>query len=104
VEEIQIMALKYTIQLPPPGASDVVSREVTATVNADPPKTTALPGSALEVVELFQHGDNVSIVLVDVDGAGNRSQPSDPLGFTAADTFPPPKPGELAIGNVEQVP
>jgi len=98
------VALKYTINLPPAGASDVGQREVTTTVNSDPPKTTALPETATTYVDTFQNGDNVSIVLVDVDKAGNRSQPSDPLGFTATDTFPPPKPGELAIGNVEEVP
>jgi hypothetical protein len=98
------MALKYTINLPPAGASDVASREVTVVVDAAPPEVTVLPGDAATFVRNFEHGQNVSVTLVDVDAADNRSPPSPALGFTATDTFPPPAPGALAVGDVEQVP
>jgi len=97
------VALLYSFTLGPPGAGDVVSRELTTVVDGGAAQKTTLPGSATTYSATFEHGQNVSMNLVDIDGAGNRSPPSPTLSFTAADTFPPPAPAIPVISNVEQV-
>jgi hypothetical protein len=95
--------LRYTINMPPkPAIADLATREVTIQLNANSSIQNLAPDDAT-----FQFdtdvGVNVSLTLVDIDTSGNRSAPSDPLAFTASDTVPPPVPGQMSVGSVEQI-
>jgi len=99
----EVSVLRYTIDMPPkPPIADLASREVTITLNAVTDVRTLAPDDTT-----FQFdtdvGVAVSITLVDIDTSGNRSAPSPALTFTATDTVPPPVPGGLSVGNVEQI-
>jgi hypothetical protein len=91
--------LIYALSLPPAGAPDVVLRELTVTVNG----AAREPIAVADGHELgFAQGDAVGLVLVDVDDAGNRSQPSPALEFVATDTLPPPPPGDLGVALLRE--
>ena len=103
VGEVVIMALKYTVSLPPVGASDVEHRELSVTLGEGPTTVVNLDKTA-DLYELLVERDvAVALSLVDVDASGNKSQPSPTLAFTSKDTVPPPAPGELGVTKVEQV-
>lgn len=86
--------LIYKLTLPPAGAPDVVTRELAVEVNGSVRETL----DASDGMELsFDQGDAVRLSLVDVDDAGNRSEPSEPLEFAASDTIAPPAPGQLGV-------
>lgn len=88
--------LIYTLQLPPAGAPDVVTRELSVYVNGGEAPRDVVPAS--DGMELsFYDDDAVRLVLVDVDDSGNRSEPSPALEFVATDTIAPPAPGELGV-------
>ena len=86
----------YRILLPEPGARDVVTRELrVATATTE---EIFVLGPA-EVQSDLLRGDQdttVTVSLVDIDDAGNRSEASE-AQFFLTDTLPPPKPGELAM-------
>jgi len=95
--------LRYTIDMPPkPPIADLASREVTIVLDGTSDVRTLMPDDASFQVDT-DVGVQVSITLVDIDTSGNRSQPSVPLAFMAQDTVPPPVPGGLAVGKVEQI-
>lgn len=100
--EITIMALKYTINLPAPGASDVAIRKVSKTIGSDPTTVTELGAGVLQFVFEVARDAAVALQLTDVDGSGNASQPGPVFAFTATDTVPPPTPGEMSVASVEQ--
>ncbi len=91
--------------LPPAGASDVNQRELTVTVNGgDPPLARTYPGPVTESDEwVFNDADHLTVVLVDVDGKGNRSQPSSAFNYDVIDDVAPPQPGELAVSSKRQI-
>lgn len=100
--------LRHTIALPPVTAGDEKMRKVHYTVNGGEDKHIEINPDAAGVFPPtftvdFNDGDVVSMTLSDIDKAGNEGPESDPLAFTAKDTFPPAKPGALGITNVEQV-
>ncbi len=103
--EVDMAKFGLKFSLPAPGASDVAERELTMTVNGgDPPTVKTYPGDALVTEELvFDADDNVSLTLVDIDGSGNRSQPSAGFTLTVTDDVPPPQPGELGVAEKRQV-
>ena len=90
----------FQVVLPPKSADDVVNREVKLsfddggllTVNLEPSAETT---SVLRGAE----GAQVTVSLVDVDDAGNRSEPSVAV-FDLVDVIPPPQPGELSLNIV----
>ena len=92
--------LTYTIGIPAPGASDVVERELMVTRNGETTQLTLALDATEEIVEVEQ-GFEVELQLVDIDDAGNRSEPS-VLSFTATDTVPPPKPADMTINSVTE--
>lgn len=96
--------LRVTINLPAPGASDVSSREFSATVNGNAQPTQTLPADATQVTFDCEANASCVVWLVDIDTSGNRSPESEHLSFNAADTFPPPQPGSLGVANIEQLP
>ena len=83
------------------GAPDVVASELTWTVNGGPP-TSELFTDSLEIG--VQAGDVVVLTQVDIDDAGNRSEPSPAFEFTAADTLAPPAPGAPGVILVREEP
>ena len=94
----EMMNLIFDITLPPPGASDVKIRELTYKIGADDEIIESLNGVATAMTGLKgPEGALVEAVLVDIDGAGNRSEPSPKLSAPLADTIAPPAPGELGI-------
>ncbi len=105
VREITVATFGIKFGLPAVGASDVAKRELTVTVNGgDPPAVTTMNGQPLLSDEMvFNVNDVLSVTLVDIDGAGNRSQPSAALAYTVTDTVPPPQPGVLSVGEVRQI-
>lgn len=97
------MALIYTVTAGAPVDRDVVARELTVIVNGEAsgePRT--YPGSATDLGEVRVEQDaNVVLALVDVDDAGNRSQPAT-VEFTATDTIPPAQPGAFGVQLVRE--
>jgi hypothetical protein len=104
IEEVfmPVHEFKYTFGLPAASAPDVEKFVVTVDVDGTP-ESIDVAATETTFVHSFAAGANVSITLVDVDSAGNASQPSTPLTFTVTDTVPPPTPGPLSIQTVEEV-
>lgn len=102
-QEHESMALIYTVTAGAPVDRDVVARELTVIVNGEAsgePRT--YPGSATDLGEVRVEQDaNVVLALVDVDDAGNRSQPAT-VEFTATDTIPPAQPGAFGVQLVRE--
>jgi len=99
----EVIVLRYTVNLPPaPPISDLATREVTISLNADVSLQNCEPAA---VSFQFDTDAGVAVILslVDIDTSGNRSDRSDPLSFTASDTVPPPVPGGMSVAGVEQV-
>lgn len=89
--------LHFKIVLPNPGASDVVSRELTVAIAGGEPVVQVVDGTVLEVSGFSGNdNDSVSADLVDIDDAGNRSEARHG-DFVLLDTIPPPKPDTLAV-------
>lgn len=91
--------IKFKVVLPVLEDKDVVSRELAVQVADLPPIVLNVDVAATEVVgdELVgEQGASVSLSLVDVDDAGNRSEAS-VLSVVLSDTFPPAKPGEMGV-------
>lgn len=94
--------LKFVLVLPPKGADDVVSRELTYTVGSVGPNMLLIAGDANETELLEGYEDEVVVGrLVDVDNAGNRSEPRE-FKFTLLDTIAPPQPGEVGVRVVSE--
>lgn len=89
--------LQFVINLPGVGAADVVERRLTVTIGAGEPQLLNPATDATESIELSGNDNEpVHAELVDVDDAGNVSQPST-LDAILADTLPPPAPGAMGI-------
>lgn len=96
------MALVYSVTAGPPVDADVTSRELTVVVNGETLSTTSLNGSATDLGEVKVEQDAVVVLsLVDIDDAGNRSQPAT-TQFTATDTIPPAQPGQFGVTLVRE--
>lgn len=91
------MAITFKVVLPPVSAPDVVTRELTVKIGDADPIVSKFAGDVAVVADLQGEQDaEVEVSLVDIDDAGNRSEPS--VAKTVLnDTFAPPKPGELGI-------
>ena len=96
--------LNFVLVLPPKSAADVVARQITLQVGTQEVVTVDLDGETLETGE-FTGLDNDSVTgsLVDIDDAGNRSEPRD-FDFILLDTIAPPRPGELGLRVTGETP
>jgi hypothetical protein len=96
---------RFALVLPTPGAADVVSREISLSINGGEPTTQTLAGDATESAEFDgQQGDIVTGSLVDIDDATptpNRSEPS-VFELELTDTIAPPQPGEVGVRMVSE--
>lgn len=90
IREVNDM-LVYRITPAAPGVSDVVTQEITATIDGIATVHPLSPGGSFELS--LGDGASVTVTQVDIDDAGNRSEASAPLSFVANDTIPPPVPG-----------
>jgi hypothetical protein len=93
---------KYTFGLPAASAPDVAKFVLTVNVDGST-EQVEVAATDTSFVRSFAPGAHVDITLVDVDSAGNASQPSTPLTFEVTDTVPPPTPGAMTIQDVEEV-
>jgi len=96
------MALIYSVSAGAPVDKDVTSRELSVTVNGNSTPTATFPGDATDLGNVsVEQGSSVVMTLVDIDDAGNRSQPAS-VEFVAADTIPPAQPGEFGVTLVRE--
>jgi hypothetical protein len=94
--------LKFVFVLPPAGAHDVVNRELSVQIGNGEPQVINVDTSTNESPELSgMENDVVKGSLVDIDDAGNRSEPRD-FEMILLDTLAPPKPGELGLRVTEE--
>lgn len=98
--------LTYAVSVGPVVDSDVVERQLSVSVDGvagpDGYKSYAADVTDLGEVAVPQNAV-VVLTLVDVDDAGNRSEPA-VLEFVATDTLPPAKPGSLGVTLVSEKP
>lgn len=96
------MALVYSVTAGPAVDADVASRRLIVTVNGEVTSTTEHPKDATTFGEITAPQDaSVVVTLVDIDDAGNESQPAF-IEFTAKDTIPPSQPGSLGVTLVRE--
>ena len=97
------MALVYSVSAGPVVDADVVARRLTVTVDGvaevlpDYPADTTVFGEAVTVPQ----DSNVILTLVDIDDAGNVSEPA-VLEFVATDTIAPAQPGSFGVTLVRE--
>jgi hypothetical protein len=89
--------LIYAVSAAPVVDADVVARRLSVTVNGEAREPADFAADATSFGELgFADDDAVVLTLVDIDDAGNASEPA-VFEFTALDTIPPAKPGEFGV-------
>lgn len=89
--------LTYRVSAPAPVDADVVARLLSVSVNGNDRGTESYDGKTTDfgTVDVPQDAE-IIVSLVDVDDAGNRSEPA-VLSFVAVDTVPPAQPGALGV-------
>ncbi len=96
--------LTYRVSVGPVVDADVVTRELSVYVNgADVAREVrAYEPTVTELGDvLVEQGSSVELRVVDIDDAGNRSEPA-VLAFVAEDTLPPAQPGSLGVTLVAE--
>ncbi len=95
--------LTYRVSVGPVVDADVVERQlVVALDNAPNGDVKVFSADTTELGEIsVPQGSFVSLTLVDVDDAGNRSEPA-VLEFFAQDTLPPTQPGSFGVTLVRE--
>lgn len=90
--------IKFVVVLPEEGTPDVVSRFVTVGFQDGTSDTDTVDGRAAGESKEFAapQDSTISVRVVNVDDAGNESEPRD-QEFTVADTIAPPQPGEVGL-------
>jgi hypothetical protein len=101
--EIMANVLTYSVSAAAPVDADVVARLLTLVVNGEEQGTAELPASATDSLSIFSVPQDAEVVLtlVDVDDAGNKSEPA-VLTFTAVDTIAPAQPGSFGVTLVSE--
>lgn len=90
-------SITYRVSAGAPVSGDVVSRLVTVVVDGVEQTATAYDGQSVDLGNITVPQDSsVVVTLVDVDDAGNKSEPAS-ITFVAADTIPPAQPGFLGV-------
>lgn len=94
--------LVYAVTLPPATAPDVVSYELTQVIDGGAPVVLAVklgdPKPEIKVAD----GAKVSLTVIEVDDAGNKSPASPAFEFTAADTIAPGAPDAPSVELVRE--
>ena len=103
-KENSIMAniMVYGVTAGSAGASDVVERRLTVTVNNEVVENRTYGGDIVDLGELKVAQDSdVSLALVDVDDVGNVSPPAI-YAFKATDSIAPPVPGSFGVNVIRE--
>jgi hypothetical protein len=96
-DESMADVLSYTVTAALPVDADVVSRMLTIVVNGEDMGTVDVPVDSTELSVFSAPQDaEVTLTLVDVDDAGNKSEPA-VYSFVATDTIAPAQPGGLGV-------
>lgn len=97
------MALVYSVSAGAPVDADVTARELTVVANGERlGEPVSFAGTAVELGEIkVEQNASVLLTLVDIDDAGNRSQPAT-FEFTALDTIAPAQPGSFGVALVRE--
>lgn len=96
------MALVYSVSAGSAVDADVITRELTVVVNGEQVAQNTFSGSETALGEVVApQGGNVMLTLVDIDDAGNRSQPAT-VEFVAVDTIQPAQPGSFGVTLVRE--
>ncbi len=95
--------LVYKVSVGPVVDADVVERQLVVAVDGTATDDVKVfPADTTELGEIsVPQGASVVLTLVDVDDAGNRSEPA-VLEFVAADTLPPAQPGAFGVTLVRE--
>ena len=95
--------LVYKVSVGPVVDADVVERQLVVVLNGgSPDEFKTFPADTTDLGEVrAAQGDSVLLTLVDVDDAGNRSEPA-VLEFVATDTLPPAQPGSFGVTLVKE--
>lgn len=97
VNENMADTMTYEIAVGGPASQDVVSRELTVVVDGVYRDPVVFPAYEVSLGRVSVPQDSEVVVsLVDVDDAGNRSEPST-ISFKALDVVPPAAPGGLSV-------
>jgi hypothetical protein len=100
--EIMANVLTYNVSVNAPVDGDVVSRELTVTVNGVESTVVTAAGNATNLGSVDVPQDALVVLsLVDVDDAGNKSEPAT-VEFTAVDTLAPAQPGGFNVTLVSE--
>jgi hypothetical protein len=96
------MGLVFSVKCAAPVDKDVVERRLSVKVNDAVLPVKVFDSQAVDLGELsFADNDEVVLTLVDVDDAGNVSEPAT-LQFTAKDNVPPSAPGGFSVALVRE--
>ena len=93
----------YDLGLPHVGAPDVKTRELSITVAGQTSVLMFDASTRAHTLSGVPESAIVSIALVDIDDAGNRSLPSPALVFTAVDDVPPDQPAAVVVTDHHQI-
>ena len=94
--------LTYVVSAAAPTDGDVVKRLLTLVINGEDQGTAELAANVTELSQFsVPQNSDIVLTLVDVDDAGNKSEPA-VLSFTAVDTIPPAKPGAFGVTLVSE--
>lgn len=96
--------LTYNVSVGPVVDADVVSRELSVFIDGSETarEVRTYPADATGLGPVTAPQDAVVVLkLVDIDDAGNRSEPA-VLEFTATDTIAPAAPGDLGVTLVNE--
>lgn len=100
--DIMANNLRYSVSVAAPVDADVVKRVLTVGVDYTDRDPVEFDGTTTDLGEIVVPQDSqVTLTLVDVDDAGNESEPAR-LAFTATDTLPPQQPGALGVMLVSE--
>jgi len=100
--ETMANVLTYRVSVNAPVDGDVVSRELTVTVNGVESTVVTAAGNATDLGSVDVPQDALVVLsLVDVDDAGNKSEPAT-VEFTALDTLAPAQPGGFNVTLVSE--
>lgn len=90
--------IKFVVSVPEEATADVVKREVTVTLADGSVSSVDVVGRAAGDSAEFSgpQDSEVTVSVVNVDDAGNKSEPRVKVE-TLKDTFAPPEPGEIAL-------
>ena len=96
--EMIVDLIKFKVQVPSEATGDVVKREVSVTLADGSVLTGDVAGRDAAESDEFkgEQSSTVSVSVVNVDDAGNKSVPR-VAAFVLADTVAPPERGEIGI-------